>query len=78
MFTKAEYENGDAIAISWHIDDVMSIEPRSGDLKDALTEDEARQVLANFERHHEGSMESMWEDLKYHADLVREERSVSK
>lgn len=59
MFTKAEYDRGDAIAISWHIDDVKSLD-------DSLTDEQAREILANFERHHEGSMEQMWDDLQYH------------
>ena len=75
-FDIEEYERGNAIALSWHIQDVLALEPESGDLKDALTEDEAREVLRNFERHHEGSQDSMWVDLKYHADLVREKREI--
>jgi hypothetical protein len=65
MFTKEEYDRGDAVAISWHIDDVKSIDP-------SLTDDQAREVLANFERHHEGGMETMWEDLKFHVNYFKE------
>lgn len=65
MFTKEEYDRGDAIAISWHIDDVKSLD-------DKLTDDEAREILANFESNHDGSMEQMWYDLQYHVDEFRE------
>lgn len=68
MFTQAEYDRGDAIAISWHIDDIKEIDPD-------LTDDQAREILANFDNHHEGSMESMWEDLKYHIDEFKESQA---
>lgn len=67
MFTQAEYDRGDAIAISWHIDDVKSLD-------DTLTNDQAREILASFERNHDGSMESMWNDLQYYLDKFREAR----
>lgn len=67
MFALEEYENGNAVAISWHIDDVKSLD-------DTLTDEQAREILANFERHHEGSMETMWEDLQYHVDNWKEEQ----
>lgn len=69
-----EEEQKNTVTITFHIDDVLGLEPNSGDLKDALTDEEALEVLRNFERHHEGSMESMWVDLQYHADEVRAKR----
>ena len=66
MFTQAEYDRGDAVAFSWHKDDFKKIDP---DLKD----EQARQVLANFEKHHEGSQEAMWLDLEYHVDELNRE-----
>lgn len=63
MFTQAEYDRGDAIAISWHIDDVKSLD-------DTLTDKQAREILANFERNHDGSMEQMWQDLQFHVNEV--------
>ena len=68
MFTKEEYERGDAIMISWHIDDIKGLD-------DSLTDDEAREILENFDRHHEGSMEAMWDDLKYHIDEFKREKA---
>lgn len=67
MFSKETYERGDAIAISWHIDDVKEFDPK-------LTDDEAREILANFENHHEGSMESMWDDLQFHVNNFKENK----
>lgn len=67
MFSKKEYDRGDAIAISWHIGDIQGLD-------DSLTDEQARTVLSNFERHHEGSMEAMWEDLKLHIDMFKEEQ----
>lgn len=67
MFTKEEYDNGDAIAISWHIDDVKGLDG-------TLTDEEAREILANFNKHHEGSMEQMWHDLQYHIDYYKENK----
>lgn len=67
MFTKEEYERGDAVAFSWHIDDVKSF-------NNNLTDEQAREILANFEQHHEGSYESMWNDLEYHInEFMRKE-----
>lgn len=66
MFSLKEYESGNAIAISWHIDDVKAID-------DSLNDEQARQVLANFADHHEGSMESMWDDLQYHVNNFKED-----
>lgn len=66
MFTQQEYDRGDAIAISWHIDDVQAIDSD-------LTDEQARQVLKNFENHHDGSQEAMWQDLEYHVGEFRNE-----
>ena len=64
MFSLDTYEKGNAIDISWHIDDVKSLDK-------TLTDGQAREVLANFNNHHESSMESMWDDLQYHIDELR-------
>lgn len=61
MFTQAEYDKGNAIAFSWHIKDVHGLDEN-------LTDDQARQILANFKEHHDGSMQAMWEDLRLHVD----------
>lgn len=68
MFTQDKYNRGDAIAISWHIEDVKAID-------NDLTDEQARKVLANFAKHHDGSMEQMWVDLEYH---VGEFKKVAK
>jgi predicted ribonuclease toxin of YeeF-YezG toxin-antitoxin module len=65
MFTREEYDRGDAIAISWHIDDVKGLD-------DSLTDDQAREILSNFEQNHDGSMQAMWEDLQLHIDWFKE------
>lgn len=65
MFKQSTYDRGDAIAISWHIDDVKAID-------DSLTDEQAREVLRRFENHHEGSMESMWWDLEFHVNELKE------
>ncbi len=67
MFSKETYERGDAIAISWHIDDVKGLDS-------SLTDEQAREILARFEKHHEGSMEAMWWDLQFHIDNFKEEK----
>lgn len=67
LFDREVYERGDAIAISFHIEDLQYID-------DTLTDQEAREVLARFEKHHEGSDESLWEDIKLHIDMYREEQ----
>ena len=54
------------IAIIWSIEDVKSLD-------DTLTDEQAFEVLQNFEHHHEGSMEQMWHDLQYHVDEYKEE-----
>ncbi len=64
MFTKEEYERGDAVAFSWHIDDVKGLD-------NGLTDEQAREILSNFERRHDGSQESMWEDLQLHVDMFK-------
>lgn len=61
MYTLETYERGDAVAFSWHIDDVKGFDP-------SLTDEEAREILKNFERHHDGSQQAMWDDLEYHVD----------
>jgi hypothetical protein len=68
MFSKKTYDSGNAIEISWHIDDVKSLD-------NTLTDEQAREVLARFDHHHEASMETMWDDLKFHIDLYREEQA---
>jgi hypothetical protein len=62
----------DEIAFVWGVQDVMSIEPRSGELKDALTAEEAREVLHNFNEYHDGSQQAMWEDLQLNVDWYKE------
>lgn len=52
------------IAIVWDIDDVKGLD-------DSVSDAQAMEVLRNFERHHEGSMEQMWYDLQYHLDEVK-------
>lgn len=65
MFTIDTYEKGDAIAFSWHIDDVKSIDS-------SLTDEQAREVLSNFNSYHDGSQEAMWEDLKINVNWYKE------
>lgn len=76
MYTQEVYDRGDAIAISWHIEDIRSIleQHEDYDPNNTLTDDECRQILAAFDKHHEGSMEAMWQDLDYHIDNFNEEK----
>lgn len=67
MFTQAEYDRGDAIHIDWHIDDVKGLD-------ESLTDEQAREILANFQNHHEGSMQAAWEDLELHISMWREDQ----
>lgn len=69
MFTMKEYEDGDAIAFSWHIEDVLSLDA-------SLTVEQARVILANFNNHHEGSQDAMWADLQYHIDDFKVEQEI--
>lgn len=65
---KGEYTTmKDSITITWNIEDVKSLD-------NTLTDDEARQVLQAFERHHDGSMDAMWQDLKYHLSEFNREK----
>lgn len=68
MFTQAEYDRGDAISFSWHIDDVKRIDS-------TLTDEQAREVLQNFVDYHDGSQEAMWEDLELNVNWYNEKRS---
>lgn len=72
MFTKEEYESGDAVAISWHIDDVKDLYWTRYEKE--MTDDEAREILANFAHNHDGSMTAMWDDLQFHVDNFEEEK----
>lgn len=58
---------GDTISFTWSIEDVKSIDS-------SLTDDEAREILANFESHHEGSMDAMWQDLDLHVGMFNREK----
>lgn len=55
------------VAIVWSIEDVK-------ELDESLTDEQALEVLKNFENHHEGSMEQMWLDLQYHLDEFKSEK----
>lgn len=76
MFTQETYDRGDAIMFSWHIDDVKSVLEQAEDYdpNNTLTDEECREILRNFERHHDGSMIAMWEDLEYHVNEFKEEK----
>jgi hypothetical protein len=55
----------DKVTIVWQVEDVKSLHPE-------FTDEQCRETLARFEKHHEGSMDAMWSDLQYHADVVAE------
>lgn len=57
--------NVEDVTITWNVEDVKSLDP-------TLRQDECREILQVFERHHEGSMEQMWLDLQYHVDEYKE------
>lgn len=54
------------ISIIWSIDDIQMIDP-------SISDNDARVILHNFDNHHEGSMEAMWQDLEYHIDEFKRE-----
>ena len=56
------------IAIIWSIEDVQGLDKK-------LTDEQAFEVLKNFEKHHDGSMEQMWLDLRYHIDEYKREEN---
>lgn len=56
--------------IVWQIEDVQSLEGG-----EKLTDAQALEVIKAFEKHHDGSMESMWEDLKYHLENWKDEQT---
>lgn len=66
-YAKSLEDEDNKIAITWHIDDVKSLD-------DSLSDEQAREVLHNFQRHHDGSMQAMWEDLQYHVDEFHREQ----
>lgn len=68
-------KTGQEVAIWWSVDDVKSFcEDYEGNTTVKITEAEALNVLNNFKDNHDGSMESMWQDLRYHFDNMLEER----
>ena len=56
------------IALIWSIEDVQGLDKK-------LTDEQAFEVLKNFEKHHDGSMEQMWLDLRYHIDEYKREEN---
>lgn len=66
MFTKEEYANGNAIALSWHIDDVKVLDP-------TLSDEDARKVLKGFENNHDGAQGALWDDLQFHVDNFKQQ-----
>ena len=57
------------MAIIWDIDDVKGLD-------DSLTDEQAFAILKEFDKHKDGSMESMWLDLQYHIDNNRLEEDA--
>ena len=53
-FSRETIEKGDAIAVYWHIDDVKS-------LKNDLTDEQARQILATLKHRHDASIGVNWD-----------------
>jgi hypothetical protein len=51
----------DTIEISWHVDDVKEVRPD-------LTNDQAREVLAQAKHRHDASIGINWDVLAIHAD----------
>jgi hypothetical protein len=59
-------EKGDAIAILWHINDVIDFAAH----KDVnLSEDQAREVLANVRRSHDAEIGISWDVIDIHIDM---------
>lgn len=64
-YYKVIKEDPNSVAITWHIDDVKSLD-------NTLTDEQAREVLHNFANNHDSSQQSMWDDIKFHIDLLKE------
>lgn len=54
-------ERGDTIAIIWGIDD---LKPIAKELGISCTDDEARELLASMDRHHDAEYGICWETLR--------------
>lgn len=69
-YARSLEDEDNKIAITWSIEDVKSLDA-------SLTDEQAREVLHNFSRHHDGSMEQMWLDLQYHVDEFHREQPAA-
>ena len=68
MFRLSDYEDGLAIAISWHVDDVISLDS-------SLSVEQAKTILKSFENNHDGSMNQLWQDLQYHVNEYKRQHN---
>lgn len=65
--------NGNMIASYWTVDDVKSL----GEDNDGIapvTDEDAREVLANAKKYHDASIGINWDVLKTRLDMVREDK----
>ncbi len=58
--------NPDVITVSWHIDDILG---RAVECETPLTNEQARDILANIERYHDASIGINWCVIDTHIDM---------
>lgn len=61
--SKPDYSR-DTIELSWHIDDVKSLD-------DSLTDEQARQILQMVKHNHDASIGVNWETLEVNIDMFK-------
>jgi hypothetical protein len=60
---------GDAINISWHIDDVKALGHESGfEDENELTDEECRDILTSIERKHDATIGINWDVIQVYID----------
>ena len=62
----------DIITITWSIEDVLSLEPEND--KDILSNEEARDVLALADKHHDACHGICWDTLEVYIGIILSER----
>lgn len=60
------------ITITWYIDDIIDRDKaRSDEGEDIITDEEAREVLANLEGNHDANVGINWEVIDYWIDRIK-------
>ena len=64
---KEEFINGDAIAIIWTTEDVLT---ESENIDTEISEEEAQEVLGILDRTHDAMMGISWDTISCHIDEI--------